>query len=366
MRPLLFRLDPELSHRVICRSLASVQSYLERRAPAPADTSGLRQRICGIEFPTPIGLAAGFDKNAELPHVWSALGFGFAELGTVTARPQPGNPRPRLFRLVRDQALINRLGFNNDGALAVVERLRHRFRRGRPPIPYGINIGKSRVTPLADATADYVASFRAAFPLADYVAINVSSPNTPGLRELQSAEQLHPLLDALHEENQRLAAEGGGAPRPLFLKIAPDVTSQDLRALVDVAVDCGIAGLIATNTTTARTGLSSSAALVAQTGGLSGRPLRERSTEVIRELQALTHGRLPIIGVGGVFTGADAYDKVRAGASLLQVYTGFIYDGPGLPIALHTGLRAALARDGYLHLSDARPAPPPGETRPPL
>lgn len=262
-----------------------------------------------------------------------------------------------MFRLVRDQALINRLGFNNAGASAVAARLRQRFARGRPPIPYGINIGKSRVTPIEEAIGDYVESFRVAFPLADYVAINVSSPNTPGLRDLQSATQLQPLLAALNQENQRLAAETGIAARPLFLKIAPDVTSTDLRELVDVAVACNIAGVIATNTTTERPSLRSAPTLLAEPGGLSGAPLRERSTAVLRELYSLTHGRLPLIGVGGVFTGDDAYAKVRAGAALVQVYTGFIYQGPALAVDLHLGLRAALARDGYLHLSDAVAAP---------
>jgi dihydroorotate dehydrogenase len=220
-------------------------------------------------------------------------------------------------------------------------------------MPFGINIGKSRVTPIEDAVADYLQSFCAAFPVADYIAVNVSSPNTPGLRELQSAAQLHPLLDALAAENARLAAAAGGPPRPLFVKVAPDISSDDLRALVEVAIGAGISGFIATNTTTARTGLSASAALTAQAGGLSGRPLRDRSTAMIRQIYELSGGRFPIIGVGGIFDAADAYAKVRAGASLLQVYTGFVYEGPGLPLALRDGLREILARNGHAHLSDA-------------
>lgn len=339
---------------MIFRSLTPIQRYLERAAPPPpSGASDLEQRICGLDFGSPIGLAAGFDKNAELPHLWQALGFGFAELGTITAQAQPGNPRPRLFRLPRDGALINRLGFNNAGAAAVAAQLQRRFRHGRPPMPYGINIGKSRVTPLEDATRDYLVSFRAAFPLADYVAINVSSPNTPGLRDLQSAAQLQPLLEALRAENHTVAADTGRPARPLFLKVAPDVATDDLRALVDVALASGISGFIATNTTTERTGLSSPAALVAQAGGLSGRPLRDRSTAVIRTLYELSGGRVPIIGVGGVFTPADAYAKVRAGATLVQVYTGFVYEGPGLAVALRDGLQALLARDGLRRLGDA-------------
>lgn len=355
VRPLLFRMDPERSHRLIFRSLALVQRALEQAAPSAeaGGDSSLRQRVCGLDFSSPIGLAAGFDKNAELPHLWHALGFGFAELGTVTAQPQPGNPRPRLFRLVADQALINRLGFNNVGAHAVTTALAGRFRHGRPAMPYGINIGKSRVTPLEDATQDYVTSLRAAFPVADYVAINVSSPNTPGLRDLQSAAQLLPLLDALQLANQRLAAESDGLPRPLFLKIAPDIATADLRALVDVAAQCQISGFIATNTTTDRAGLRAPAELAAQIGGLSGRPLRDRSTAVIRDLYELGNGRFPIIGVGGVFSPADVYAKIRAGATLVQVYTGFVYAGPGLAIVLRDGLRRLLAADGYRQLSDA-------------
>jgi dihydroorotate dehydrogenase len=354
VRPVLFRLDPEVSHRLIFRSLLPVQRYLERTvALSTSRENTLSQRVCDLTFPSPIGLAAGFDKNAELPHVWSALGFGFAELGTITAHAQPGNPRPRLFRLTQDAALINRLGFNNAGAGAVTAQLQQRFRDRRPAMPYGINIGKSRVTALEDAPQDYLTSFRAAFPLADYIAINVSSPNTPGLRDLQSAAQLQPLLDALRHENQALAAADESAPRPLFLKIAPDIQTADLRALVDVARACGISGFIATNTTTGRTGLSSATSLAAEAGGLSGRPLRARSTAVIRELYQLSGGRLPIIGVGGIFSAADAYAKVRAGATLIQVYTGFVYEGPLLAVSLREGLHALLARDGHQHLGDA-------------
>jgi dihydroorotate dehydrogenase len=348
-------MDPERSHRLVFCVLAPVQRYLERAAPRAVQDADrvLHQRVCGMDVDNPIGLAAGFDKNAELPHVWDRLGFGFAELGTITAEPQSGNPRPRLFRLPADHALINRLGFNNGGADAVTTALARRFRHVRPTIPYGINVGKSRVTPLDTAPQDYVTSLRRAFPLADYIAINVSSPNTPGLRELQSAPQLEPLLAALRADNQRLAREHNSSPRPLFLKIAPEMTPAALRALVDVAARCHISGFIATNTTTERPLLRAPAALAAQDGGLSGAPLRDRSTTVIRELFELVEGRFPIIGVGGIFSAEDAYAKIRAGATLVQIYTGFVYEGPALAMTLCAGVQRLLARDGHRCVADA-------------
>jgi dihydroorotate dehydrogenase len=332
----------------------------------PAGDPLLRQEVWGLTFSNPIGLAAGFDKNCELPRLWPALGFGFAELGTVTAQAQPGNERPRLFRLTADRALINRLGFNNDGAQAIARSLARRLRRGRPPIPLGLNLGKSRATPLADAAGDYLLSFRLLWPLADYVAINVSSPNTPGLRDLQSEAQLEPLLRVLRDENERCAAAHRAAPRPLLLKVSPDLDAAGLASIVRVALHHKVAGLIATNTTIARAPLRASASLAQQEGGLSGAPLRDRSTEVIRLLYRLGEGQLPIIGVGGIFTAADAYAKIRAGASLLQVYTGFIYEGPSLPRRLAAGLGDCLRRDGFSTIADAvgrdaAAGPPPAE-----
>jgi dihydroorotate dehydrogenase len=353
LRPLLFRLPPELAHQLAVRVLAPLEAVLERRTPAPAKTDPvLVQELWGLTFPNPVGLAAGFDKNGVLPHVWAALGFGFAELGTVTAHAQPGNPPPRLFRLTDQHALINRLGFNNAGAEAVARTLAARLRR-RPPIPLGINLGKSRITPVEDAIADYRRSVAALFDCADYLVVNVSSPNTPGLRDLQSAAQLAPLLDAVQQENHRLAAQRGGAPRPLLVKIAPDLDADALRSIVEVALAAGAAGLIATNTTVDRSALPASHPLAREAGGLSGAPLRARATAVIRALHRLTSGRLPIVGVGGVFSADDAYEKIRAGASLIQVYTGFVYEGPATARRICRGLCERLTRDGYPNLRPA-------------
>ena len=354
LRPLLFSVPPETIHAWVCGGLVPWQWLLERGAPSarPSDPL-LGQELWGLTFPNPIGLAAGFDKNGRLPHVWSALGFGSAELGTVTALAQPGNPRPRLFRLADEQALINRLGFNNLGAAPIARSLRARFARQRPPVPIGINLGKSRVTPLAEAIDDYRTSFAALFDCADYVVVNVSSPNTPGLRELQSDAQLAPLLQALQAENRRLASERGGAPRPLLVKVAPDLDDDQLRAVVSVASDCDAAGLIATNTTVDRSLLPRAHPLAGEAGGLSGAPLRERATAVIRRIYQLAGGRLPVIGVGGIFSADDAYAKIRAGASLLQVYTGFVYEGPRLPARVCAGLKTLLARDGFANIRAA-------------
>ena len=354
VRPLLFRLPPETIHRWTSGALAPVQWMAARTgtttaAPDPV----LGRELWGLSFPNPVGLAAGFDKNGALPHVWAALGFGFAELGTVTAQSQPGNPPPRLFRLADQRGLLNRLGFNNHGAAAVARGLRRRLRHHRPPIPLGINLGKSRATPLEEAIDDYRASFAALFDCADYVVVNVSSPNTPGLRDLQAASRLAPLLDALQADNQRAAAEHRVAPRPLLVKIAPDLHDDDLRTLVSVAAGSGVAGLIATNTTIDHSVLPPDHPLAGEDGGLSGAPLRERATAVIRRLYGLSGGTLPIVGVGGIFTAADAYAKIRAGASLVQVYTGFVYEGPALPRTLCSGLKALLARDGFATIASA-------------
>jgi len=354
LRPLLFALPAEAVHRWTSTALRPLQRLLERAGAAvPTTDPVLGQELWGLTFPNPIGLAAGFDKNGELPHVWAALGFGAVEIGTVTALAQPGNPAPRLFRLPDQRALINRLGFNNHGAPAVARALRRRLRHHRPPSPLGVNLGKSRAVALADAVDDYRASLACLFDCADYVVVNVSSPNTPGLRDLQAETQLGPLLDALQADNRRLAAERGGTPRPLLVKVAPDLADEDLRAIVDVARRQELAGIIATNTTVDRAMLPPGQALAGEAGGLSGAPLRQRSTEVIRRVYRLTGGQLPIVGVGGVFSPADAYEKIRAGASLLQVYTGFVYEGPDLPGRLCRGLKALLAHDGFASVREA-------------
>lgn len=361
-RPLLFRLPAESAHRLAFAALAGAQAVLQRRPPAaaPADPL-LAQRLWGLDFPNPLGLAAGFDKNGEAPHVWARLGFGFAELGTVTALAQPGNPRPRMFRLPELGALINRLGFNNHGAAAVAAGLAARLAGGRPPIPLGINLGKSKLASLDDAAADYCASLRALHRLADYLVLNVSSPNTPGLRDLQAEAQLAPLLAAVQDENRRLAAAAGRAPVPLLLKIAPDLADEALPAIVALARAHRLAGLIATNTTVDRAALPAGHPLAGEAGGLSGAPLRARSTAVVRQLYRLAGGGLPIVGVGGIASGADAYEKIRAGASLVQAYTGFIYRGPRFARLVLDELRALLRRDGFTSVReaigvDARPA----------
>jgi dihydroorotate dehydrogenase len=354
LRPLLFALPAETIHGWTACALSIAQRRLQRSGGRVATIDPvLRQELWGVTFPNPVGLAAGFDKNGALPHVWAALGFGFAELGTVTAEAQAGNPPPRLFRLPAEHGLLNRLGFNNDGAAAVARDLRERLRQHRPAIPLGINLGKSRLTPLERAVDDYRASLSALFDCADYVVVNVSSPNTPGLRDLQAEAQLAPLLEALLADCRRLAAERGVAPRPLLVKVAPDLSDDGLRAVADVALGCGAAGLIATNTTVDRSVLPHGHPLAGEAGGVSGAPLRQRATTVIRRLYRLSGGRLPIIGVGGIFSAADAYEKIRAGASLVQVYTGFIYEGPGLPRRICRGLHDLLARDRFATIADA-------------
>jgi dihydroorotate dehydrogenase len=352
-RPLLFRLDPETAHRLVFAAMRPVESLLGYAgAPAPASDPALAQELWGLRFDNPIGLAAGLDKNAELPHLWSLLGFGFAELGTVTAVAQDGNPRPRLFRIPAERALVNRLGFNNAGASAVAVHLARRLARHRPHMPIGINLGKSRITPLERAAADYCASLAAVFELADYVAINISSPNTPGLRDLQTPEQVAALLGALQEANGRLAAEHGRARLPLLVKVAPDLGDSDLAGLVDAARRGGVAGFIATNTTVTRP-LRSAGGPSAETGGLSGAPLRAMSTRIVRSLRSLVGPELPIIGAGGVSDANHAYEKIRAGASLVQLYTGLVYEGPGLPRRLARGLAELLRRDGFARVSEA-------------
>lgn len=347
LRHLLFSLDAERAHGLAMDAMAACETVLSRtgRAPAPTRDARLEQRLWNIDFPNPIGLAAGFDKNARAPHVWPLLGFGFAELGTVTALPQPGNERPRMFRYPAERAVINRLGFNNAGAAAVAQRLAELRRRAPWSTPIGINLGKSRAVDIDDATADYLASFRSLRSLADYIVINVSSPNTPELRELQDKDRLRALLDALMGENS-----SGGVPRPILVKVAPDLTDEGLAAVVEVARETGMSGLVATNTTLDHSTVASNAP---QSGGLSGAPLRARSTAVIRFLYQLAGRDLPIIGVGGVASADDAYEKIRAGASLVQLYTGMIYEGPGLARSINRRLPKLLQRNGYAHLREA-------------
>ena len=306
----------------------------------------------GLTFANPVGLAAGFDKNGTAAQALAALGFGFIEVGSVTSEPQPGNPRPRLFRLPRDRALINRAGFNNCGATELAEHIR----RHRPECVLGVNIGKSRRVAIEDAIPDYLESFAAVYDVADYVAVNVSSPNTPNLRELQRPEMLRNLLESLQGRNAELARQYAlSRPKPLLLKIAPDLTEPEIESIVEVAMGAGISGIIATNTTVRRDDLLTSNEYVAACGegGLSGAPLRQRSNQVVRMICRLTRGALPIIGVGGVFTAEDAWEKICAGASLIQLYTGFIYEGPHAARRINEGLAKIMKREGFHSLDDA-------------
>jgi len=355
MRPILFRLPAESAHELAVSSLSlTLRPDFVRRRVAGKLTSapfGELQRF-GLSFSNPVGLAAGFDKNGSAAQALAALGFGFIEVGTVTSEAQPGNPRPRIFRLPADQALINRAGFNNCGATELAENISHR----RPACVLGVNIGKSRDVPIQAAIPDYLASFDAAHPVADYIAVNVSSPNTPMLRELQRADLLNGLLGALQTRNRELAARvSASSPRPLLVKIAPDLTEGEIESIVEVTRRNDIAGIIATNTTIKRDGLQTPRATVEACGegGLSGAPLRRQSNELIAMIYRLTRGELPIIGVGGVFTAEDAWEKLCAGASLIQLYTGFIYEGPAVTKRINEGLAEILKREGFDSLDQA-------------
>lgn len=329
LKPWFFRRDAEHAHELAVDGLAVLGQFrplcavLERISRLP-DHLARPVECLGLKFPNAVGLAAGFDKNGRAWPAAAALGFGHVEIGTVTRHAQPGNPKPRLFRFPAEEAVINRMGFNNDGADALAARLATLPGPGHRAIPLGVNLGKTKVTPLEQATEDYLGSFRLLADHADYVVVNVSSPNTPGLRELQDAAWLKPLLAALVGENKSRAATGK-ARRPLLLKIAPDLTFPQIDAVLGVITELGLDGIIATNTTLARPGPF---AAVNEAGGLSGRPLRRRATEVITYIARATEGRLPIIGVGGIHDEESAGEKLDAGASLVQVYTGMIYRGP--------------------------------------
>jgi dihydroorotate dehydrogenase len=336
-KPLLFKLDAERAHHFTfdnlkwAAGLPGAKSVL--RGLYNYQHPSLAREVFGLKFPNPVGLAAGLDKNAVLTDELATMGFGFVEIGTVTPRPQPGNPQPRLFRLPQDEALINRMGFNNDGATVVAERLHQRKNR---QLIIGGNIGKNKDTPNEQAAQDYMAAYDALAEEVDYFVVNVSSPNTPGLRELQDKKPLISLLQQVQERNQARAT-----PRPLLLKIAPDLTDAQLDDILEIARETKLSGLVATNTTIARPeSLRTPAATVAAhgAGGLSGRPLRERATEVVRYLHRHSQGALPIIGAGGIHSAQDALDKLAAGASLVQLYTGFIYEGPGLVSQINRAL----------------------------
>jgi dihydroorotate dehydrogenase len=354
----LARLPAETAHRVgfglirLAGSLPLVGGLL-RRWLAPADPV-LRVRAFGRDLPGPLGLAAGFDKDALAPDALGALGFGFVEVGTVTARPQPGSPKPRMFRLPADRALINRMGFNNHGAAAAARRLLARRDRGLRDrgLLIGANIGKTRAVPESETISDYVASATLLAGVADYLVINVSSPNTAGLRDLQAADQLRLLVSAVREA---MDAASGTRRVPLLVKIAPDLADPDIDAIADLALELGLDGIIATNTTITRDGLVTDPATVqaAGAGGLSGPPLRQRSLHVLRRLRARAGDRLVLIAAGGIETPDDAWERIQAGATLLQGYTGFVYGGPLWPRGIHRGLARRVRAAGLSSISQA-------------
>jgi len=330
IKPILFKFDPEKVHHFVTGGLQIFNKIpggaALSRSLWKVDDQRLEREVFGLKFKNPVGLAAGFDKNGQLIAEMANLGFGFVETGTVTPLPQPGNPQPRMFRLPADEALINRMGFNNDGVDIVATRIaayRQSPASKKQGIIIGGNIGKNKVTPNEEAVNDYVKCFDRLFNVVDYFVVNVSSPNTPGLRALQEKEPLMHILNTLQQRNNK-----NSISRPILLKIAPDLTNDQLNDIVEIVQQTGIAGLIATNTTISRDGLTS--AHQAETGGLSGRPLTQRSTEVIAYLHQKSNGSFPIIGVGGIHSAKDALEKLDAGASLVQLYTGFIYEGPAL------------------------------------
>jgi dihydroorotate dehydrogenase len=359
VRPWLFALDPEMAHRL---AIATCQKVSESRllqttvrSLCQYQHSCLTQNLWGIQFPNPVGLAAGFDKDAVGVGAWSSFGFGFAEVGTITAHAQTGNPQPRLFRLPDDRAILNRMGFNNHGAAATAKYLgeyRDRHHNSlNTTTPLGINLGKSKITALEAAKDDYVQSFRLLKQLGDYFVVNVSSPNTVGLRDLQTTDRLCEILTALQVEND--------CHKPILVKIAPDLNDVDIKAIAELCLSKKVAGIIATNTTISRQDLNTKitpitgGAIANEAGGISGKPLEKRSTAVIRLIWQTTAGRLPIIGVGGISTAEDAWQKIIAGAALVQIYTSWVYEGPLVTRKILMGLVQKLEAEGLEHISQA-------------
>jgi dihydroorotate dehydrogenase len=356
IRPYFFKQDPETVHQSTMRWLGRVSrnSLACEAVASVCDAPSMPVELFGLTFPNPVGLAAGMDKAAEAVPAWEALGFGHAELGAVTWYPQPGNPLPRIFRAPADEAIVNRMGFNNPGAEAVARELEHWRQLGRwPSHPVGMNLGKSKVTPLEQAAGDYANSFRRLWSLLDFFVVNVSSPNTPNLRQLQDRAALDAILAALQQVNAELSR--GCKPKPILVKVAPDLTFEALDEILSLVETRKLAGLVATNTTISRPEPSDaqSQKTYGETGGLSGKPVRARSTEVIRHLYRQSKGRVPIIGVGGIFSAEDAWEKISAGASLVQVYTGFIYEGPTLPKRIVQGLTQKMEEHGMARIGDA-------------
>ncbi len=353
--------DPETAHRQMLNTLTKIEASRETAWGKLAiqqfqnsfclQDSRLQQKLWGLDFPNIFGLAAGFDKDGTAAGIWDSFGFGFAELGAVTYHSQPGNPRPRMFRLPEDKAALNRMGANSLGAAAMADTLSQIWRRQARTIPIGINLCKSKIAKLEDAAEDYVGSFKLLQDVADYFVINVSSPNTPGLRSLQAGSQLEPILAALQEANTK--------EQPILIKIAPDLDWQEIKEILDLALKYQLNGAITTNTTIRRDGLKTQILketgkpIAEEAGGISGKPVKERATEVIRFIYQETGGKLPIIGVGGIFTAQDAWEKIVAGASLLQVYTGWIYQGPWIVKDVLSGILKRLESEGLAHVKDA-------------
>ncbi|GGC03885.1 dihydroorotate dehydrogenase (quinone) [Novosphingobium endophyticum] len=337
LRPFLFRIDAEAAHGLAIKALKQRSSGVPQRF-SPA----LATRVAGIDFPNPVGMAAGFDKDGEVPDALLGLGFGFAEVGSITPLPQEGNPKPRLFRLAEDRAVINRMGFNNHGAEAAMRRLAARRRNG----VVGINIGANKDS--ADRVADYAVMARLMAPLASYLAVNISSPNTPGLRALQDEAALIGLLDAVIDARAEVCGEGGP---PIFLKVAPDLEPADIDAIARIAMDRKLGALIVSNTTISRPPLASRHAREA--GGLSGVPLRDLAQQRLRDFHRATGGALPLVGVGGIASAEDAWARIRAGASLVQLYSAMVYEGPGIAKAICKGLETLMKRDGFGSIAEA-------------
>lgn len=352
LKKVMFRLDAEKAHHLTIdglRKMGKIPGALSifRGMYATPVYKELQTRLWDLTFDNPLGLAAGLDKNGEAVPAFSSIGFGFMEVGTVTPKPQAGNDKPRLFRLPEDSALINRMGFNNVGAEQMVKNLQADNRRA---IPLAINIGKNKVTPNEQAEQDYRKCLRLLYPYGDFFVVNISSPNTPDLRNLQHGDELRRLLAAVMEEREQ-QSRNTQELKPVLVKIAPDISEPELEYIMDTILLSGVSGVIATNTTISREGLRGAAA--SEAGGLSGRPLTGKSSDIIRSVYKLAQGKLPIIGCGGIFSAQDAYDKIRAGASLIELYTALIYEGPELIKKINEDLLELLRKDGFKHLSDA-------------
>jgi dihydroorotate dehydrogenase len=353
LRPILFLRDPEKAHEQTL-ALLSNAAFLEgpfERFFAVSDDR-LRVRVGSLSFRNPVGLAGGFDKNGLAIRAWPGFGFGFIEIGAVTAQGQPGNPKPRLIRLPEDSALINRLGFNNEGAEAIAARLaRLRSGGGRCKIPLGINIGRTKIVATKDAAKDFLFTFTTLFSYGDFFTLNVSSPNTPNLRDLQGKDLLAELLSVIQEKNRELADKSGTREKPVWVKVAPDMELSQLDEIIEVAQAKRVAGIIATNATAFMR--ETLVRKVSEPGGLSGIPLKAKATSFVRHIYKTTRGRLPIIGVGGIFTAQDAYEKIQAGATAVQILTGFVYEGPGAVKRINRGLLKLIDRDGFKNISEA-------------